>query len=208
MLVTEMAYRDMTARLARVTSCLGWLLAQLRVTLPAGEYSAEKKAPAGCASNLRLVEPPDHSPQMALGDDRSDAFRWRKHPQLLKAGGREEFDIEDLERGARSSAVRGLFLARCGRFDEAKDAFVIAALEPSVDLTAIPGFWELSRAGMMAAESAYESAERFREASALAARIRRQFRPRLVPAIPVLEGSRAPSIADERSAGTAGAGTR
>jgi hypothetical protein len=134
---------------------------------------------------LRLVpEPAPHMLSESVAPATPD-FRWRRHPQLR----RREHDIvaadtEDLERGARSAAVRGLFLARSGRLDEARASFVLAAAEPAVDLTAIPGFWDLSRGGMLAAMHAYEDAGRFREASALNARLRLLHRPRSVAAVP------------------------
>jgi hypothetical protein len=60
----------------------------------------------------------------------------------------------------------------------------MAAAETTVDLAAIPGFWQLSRGGMLAAVGAYEDAARFRDASALGAKIRLRYRPRSVAALP------------------------
>lgn len=111
-------------------------------------------------------------------------FRWRRHPQLRRRCGPPDIvDPVDLQRGARSAAVRGLFLARSGRYDEARASFAAAADEPSLDLTAISGFWDLPRSGMQAAVDAYDDVERFRDAAALGARIRLTYRPRSLATI-------------------------
>ncbi len=114
-------------------------------------------------------------------DSNDNPFRWRRHPQLRD---RPAADPEEVATAARrrasSSAVRGLFLARNGRLEEAREAFAIAARDDTIDLTAIPGFWKLSRSGMLAASAAYEDVARFRDASALAAQIRTTYRPRAV----------------------------
>lgn len=189
MLVTELAYRDMEA-------CTDGLAARLRHLMRrlCGRFRASHEAHApdrpapDPISHLRLVPAVAdcHAPNRPAATPSIDAFRWRRHPQLLRQPmSTLKHDSEDLERGARSASVRGLFLARSGRFDEARVAFALAAVEPSVDLTAIPGFWDLSRAGMTAAVGAYEDVERIREAAALGARIRLHYRPRTVSAIPV-----------------------
>ncbi len=136
--------------------------------------------------HLRLVNATDPDKPVAWPrvSETVVAFRWRRHPQLLgQSTAARPVDVEDHERSARSAAVRGLFLARSGRFDDARSAFAVAA-ESSIDLTAIPGFWDLSRSGMLAAAAAYEDVERFREASALSARIRLRYRPRSMSTVP------------------------
>lgn len=131
--------------------------------------------------NARLPDLPGPRRHPGCVRDRPVDFRWRRHPQL-----RQRFetgpaaDPHDVERGARSAAVRGLFLARGARFDDARASFAAGAAESSVDLTAIPGFWDLPRAGMLAAVDAYDDVGRFRDAAALGARIRLTYRPRSV----------------------------
>lgn len=115
--------------------------------------------------------------------EESAAFRWRRHPQLRQQMMMDpDLDSRVLARGARSAAVRGLFLARSGRFEDARASFAAAA-ESSVDLTAIPGFWDLPRSGMLAAVDAYADVERFRDASALGALIRLTYRPRSISTV-------------------------
>jgi hypothetical protein len=117
-------------------------------------------------------------------DGGDTTFRWRRHPQLRNRPATDPRDAAAAaRRQARSSAVRGLFLARGGQLEEARAAFASAARDETVDLTAIPGFWTLSRGAMLAAVAAYEDVERFRDSSALAAQIRKTYRPRAVPPI-------------------------
>ena len=86
-----------------------------------------------------------------------------------------------IERRARAAALRGLLLARQRRFAAARSAFAEAVrFDPALDLTAIPSFWNLERGGHEAAVGAYEEAGRRREATALSARVRQTYRPRLV----------------------------
>ncbi len=189
MLVTNLAYRDMEARSDSVVDRLGKVARRLlrrpaatnAATPTAGQPGAWRPAP------LRLVALNDEIHHYAAENDSGapDPFRWRRHPQLLnRAEPLSPPDAVDLERSGRSAAVRGLFLARSGRFEGARTAFAISASVPSVDLTAIPGFWDLSRAGMLAAVGAYEDTFRFRDASALGARIRLTYRPRSVSVVP------------------------
>lgn len=189
MLVTDIAYRDMEAQAHDLVDRLGlvvrWLFRRPGVTVSAAnspyQLASEHRA------HLRLTAQHDEEnlPEEPDGPGAITAFRWRRHPQLLnQVETGPPADAEDLERGARSAAVRGLFLARSGRIEEARSVFAIAAAEPSVDLAAIPGFWDLSRSGMLAAVGAYDDVERFREASALGARIRLTYRPRSVSAVP------------------------
>jgi hypothetical protein len=110
-----------------------------------------------------------------------DGFRWRRHPQLL---GQPGPDLLPSEREARHEAVRGLFAARAGALECAATHFAEAARCEQIDLSAIPGFWQLDRTAMMTAVDAYERAGRIREASALNARIRTMYRPRALTSIP------------------------
>lgn len=189
MLVTNLAYRDLETRADSLADFLGqWVRRLLRrpaTPTPAAD-ALSGPAPRRHA-HVRLLGPvdDDRSIQPSIGPDPGEAFRWRRHPQLLgKADPGTPVDSGELERSARSAAVRGLFLARSGRIDEARSAFAIAATESSVDLADIPGFWELSRAGMLAAVGAYDDVERFRDASALGAQIRLTYRPRPLSVVP------------------------
>lgn len=124
---------------------------------------------------LRLV--PDN-------EDRSrspQGLRWRRHPQLLR---RATSDLSTDHREARHEAVRGLYAARAGALDVAEEHFSRAALCPEIDLSAIPGFWQLGRSAMMTAVEAYERTGRIRDASALNARIRTMYRPRALSSVP------------------------
>jgi hypothetical protein len=85
------------------------------------------------------------------------------------------------ERRARAAALRALALSRGRRFASAQSAFAEAArLDPTLDLTRIPGFWRLERAAHEAAIDAYDEAGRVRDAAVLRARIRSTFRPKPV----------------------------
>ena len=83
---------------------------------------------------------------------------------------------------ARQEAVRGLFAAHAGAIDVAVQHFAIAARCDEVELTAVPGFWQLTRGQMQAAVEAYEQVGRYRDAAALDAHIATIFRPSLVGA--------------------------
>lgn len=127
-------------------------------------------------ANDRNEHPESIEPVQLAAQGRGGLFRWRRHPQLRVDRSLEA--LPESERQARLAAVRGVFAARAGHFDAATGFFLIAAREPAIDFSDVPGFWRLSRAGMQAAIDAYEAADRVRDASALAARIRTVFRPR------------------------------
>ena len=183
MLVTELACRDMEAGVRGPAARLGRLIRRILRRAVSKEV-----APSSPGLELhphpRVVNAtdPDQTAARPRVPEAALAFRWRRHPQLLSQS-TVSVDAEDHERSARSAAVRGLFLARSGRFDDARTAFAVAA-EASIDLTATPGFWDLPRSGMLAAAAAYEDVERFREAAALSARVRLRYRPRSMPAMP------------------------
>ena len=85
------------------------------------------------------------------------------------------------ERRARATALRGLLLARGRRFARAQAAFAEAArLDPGLDLSTVPTFWELERGGHEAVIRAYRDAGREGDAAALAVTVRQTFRPRIV----------------------------
>jgi hypothetical protein len=108
-------------------------------------------------------------------------FRWRRHPQLLNQP-LSELSVD--QREARHEAVRGLYAARAGALEVAVAHFTRAARCPDLDLSEIPGFWQLNRSGMVTAVDAYEAVDRIRDASALNARIRTLYRPRALSPVP------------------------
>ncbi|HRA48906.1 MAG TPA: hypothetical protein PK819_12625 [Thermomicrobiales bacterium] len=77
--------------------------------------------------------------------------------------------------------MKGFLRARDGQYDRARDQFAQAiALDPHLELTAIPNFWDLPRAAHDAAVAALEDVGRERDAARLAAIISRRYRPRLL----------------------------
>jgi hypothetical protein len=86
-----------------------------------------------------------------------------------------------IERRARAAAFRALLLARQRRHGEAAGAFAEAlTLEPTLDLTETPTFWDLERTAHLAAADAYEAVGRTRDAMTLRGRVELRFRPRLL----------------------------
>ena len=129
---------------------------------------------------------PSGQPRMRVVRDLPNApapaeFRWRRHPQLRA---QSVSSLPESERAARAHAIRALYAALAGDLDAARQHFALAAAEPTVDLSEIPGFWALPRAAMLAAVEGYEAAGRMREASALGARIRTMLRPRALSTVP------------------------
>lgn len=124
---------------------------------------------------LHIVPTPE-SPVTPITD-----MKWRRHEQLRR---QPAYPLDADERQARQHAVRGLYAACAGDLVEAERHFADAARHESIDLSELPGFWTLPRNTMMIAVHAYEAAGRLREASALSARIRTQFRPRALAPIP------------------------
>lgn len=102
--------------------------------------------------------------------------KWRRHPQLRDY----QPTMPAEERAARHEAVRGLYAAHAGAMDVARKHFMIAARCNQVDLTAVPGFWNLTRGQMQVAVNAYEQVGRYRDGAALDAHIATIFRPSLV----------------------------
>jgi hypothetical protein len=169
MLVSDFACREMTESSTSLVQRWNHLLRRHRRT------SVPNPDLATAAPDE--VPPPALLYPQAVRDD-EQRFRWRKHPLLLRQA------ADDPGERQRTAATRGLFLARSGQLDDAREAFREAAQDPTVDLSALPGFWDLSRGGMLAAVDAYEATSRFRDAAALAARIRLRYRPRVVSQIP------------------------
>lgn len=147
--------------------------------------------------------PGDDVPEALTFEDVSDdeatekhpSFRWRRHPQLLQLAQHDGTDRPSRTQGqreARAAAVQGLYLARGNRYEEARACFVRAAREETIDLTEVPGFWSLSRSAMQTVIEAYEAVDRLRDASALSAKLRTTYRPRVVttPRVTPLDAAR------------------
>ena len=188
MIVTDPAQGEMDdrrmAKITRMERFFRWLIA--RPPVPEVRHGALIQV-SGRGVHLRVATQftapgAVASPLQASG---IEAFRWRKHPQLRSGEAFEPLpEVDHDVRSARAAAVRGMFAARGRRYEEAEVAFTHAASEPSIALTELPGFWALSRAGMNAAVSAYETNSRYRDAAALAARLRVVHRPRLLVSLP------------------------
>jgi hypothetical protein len=89
------------------------------------------------------------------------------------------------ERRARAAALRALSLCRQRRFTGARTAFAEAArLDPLLDLTRTPRFWQLERAAHEAAIDAYLDVGRDRDAAVLRARVQSVYRPKPVRSRP------------------------
>jgi hypothetical protein len=100
---------------------------------------------------------------------------------LVSADAEGSAPLTASERRARAAALRALALSRGRRFASAQTAFAEAArLDPTLDLTRVPGFWRLERAAHEAAIDAYDEAGRARDAAVLRARVRSTFRPKPV----------------------------
>lgn len=125
--------------------------------------------PTSSEATLRLMPSP-------LPEKQQSGHKWQRHPQLRAY----EAPLSEEVRQGRNEAVRGLFAARAGALDVATRHFAAAARCPDVDLTAVPGFWNLTRGQMQTSVDAYESVGRHRDAAALDAHIATIFRPSLV----------------------------
>ncbi|HWV24575.1 MAG TPA: hypothetical protein VNZ58_10335 [Thermomicrobiales bacterium] len=147
----------------------------------------EGPTPPGLDRAQPDVDPGNHIPTLHLVSSQEpepaalQEMKWRRHAQLREQPANS---LDTIERQARQQAVRGLYAAHAGDLDIATRHFTRAASHEKIDLSELPGFWTLSRRAMMAAVQGYEAAGRLRDASALNARIRMQFRPRAVPAVP------------------------
>lgn len=138
---------------------------------PVSERPAPMTRVQKTASHLSLVKPDESRPSRV-------GHKWRRHPQLREYQAPLPNDVLI----ARQEAVRGLFAAHSGAIDVAVQHFALAARCDEVELTAVPGFWQLTRGQMQAAVEAYEQVGRYRDAAALDAHIATIFRPSLVGA--------------------------
>ncbi len=208
MLVTDMALQNMdqgtrSALLALRRLFGRWRRQQPTLPLqmvPRDRLSVRVERQVQCRSLSSTETPPcediPHRPPaiVDIGSMRTDVpgieppFKWRRHPQLRdRDAGSGERSAHDRHRDAEAAALRGLFLARGERLGEARAAFAHAAIDPTVDLTELPGFWDLSRGAMLIAAVAYEDVERYRDASALSARVRTRYRPRAMAPVVTFE---------------------
>ena len=120
---------------------------------------------------------------------------------LTHAPSPEPRPLTPAEERARAAAVQGFVRARDGNHEQAIAHFAEAArLDAELDLTTIPGFWTLPRGAHDAAATAYEQANRERDAWRLRAVIRRTWRPRLVPVETAAITPIRPDISSERAA--------
>lgn len=149
----------------------------------AKETASARKSPFECSATSRPRSTPVRSAATTLrlmpsvdAPETATDHKWRRHAQLRAYSAPIPADV----RQGRHEAVRGLFAAREGALDVASQHFMIAASCEDVDITAVPGFWNLTRGQMLTAVSAYESVERYRDAAALDAHIATIFRPSLV----------------------------
>ena len=199
MLISDMAVRHLQWQRDSMTASVGTVLARLMQPLIAPivrlrRRPVEQRPSPPEPHAIETVEPAPITIAVPT-ETAADARRWRRHPQLR---GRDD-SLPSSERHARHAAVRGLFNARSGDYEGARLAFAEAAREDALDLTALPGFWSLPRAGMTAAVLAYEDTGRLRDASALAAHLRTVLRPRALsslPAAPSQERRQAVSTGD------------
>jgi hypothetical protein len=107
----------------------------------------------------------------------------RSESQPARSPTLPETCLSPSEERARLFALKGYLRARDGHYDRAQESFVRAmSLDPALDLTAIPRFWTLPRAGHDTAVAALRCLGRDRDAARLAAIIERHFRPKLVRA--------------------------
>jgi hypothetical protein len=191
MIMTDLAVRDLQERresiVDRCRSLLGAVFGrtsdhQLPSLVAERQATTLRAVPAAKLApqpRMRVVTTNQHHDGETNGAD----MRWQRHPQL-RSRQVEPAAIPGSERAARLAAERGVILARGGKLLEAVDAFTTAARDESVDLGALPGFWDLPRNGMLTAVRAYERVDRLRDASALEARIRNVLRPRALKPVP------------------------
>ena len=89
------------------------------------------------------------------------------------------------EERARTYAVKGYLRARDGQYAQAQEQFAYAVqLDPALDLTSVPKFWDLSHAAHDSAVAALDQVGLGRDASRLLAIINRRYRPKLLKSPP------------------------
>lgn len=91
-------------------------------------------------------------------------------------------DLSPTEQRARVVALRGLSEARAGDLAAAEETFARAIdLDPSLDLSRLPSFWQLPRQAHEAVIGALNATGRTRDASSLIADLKTRYRPRVLP---------------------------
>ena len=200
MLMTDLAVRDLEGRHDSMVNAIRRMLVSLfgrtsdhhlpdAVTRRQPQSLHSTSAPGFQPSKpLRVVQPAT-APALDTDSDQ----RWQRHPQLRSRQTKSATSGSG-QRSARLEAERAMILARGGKLAEAIDAFTTAAADPDVDLSALPGFWDLPRNGMLTAVKAYERVNRLRDASALEARIRHLLKPRALK--PISTGGRLTASGD------------
>lgn len=144
----------------------GWLTAP---PSPQPSISDSEQPNVAARPKLRLVPAPNLP-------ETHPSQKFRRHPQLRA----QQSNLTDVERDGRHDAVRGLNAAKAGALQVARQHFSMAAYCDGVDLTAVPGFWNLTRGQMETAVEAYEAVGRYRDAAALDAHIATIYRPNLM----------------------------
>lgn len=179
-----MAENPRVGALMSHTSELKWvhrLIERFRASQPAGGDSVSPASTASAptdvddATSMKPAAGPDRPPLFAV---RTRGVPGHEFSQLLRIP--KALDPE--RRRAHLLAVRGLMHARQARHEAANTAFGEAlSLDPKLDLSELPTFWDLPRAGCEAAVQAYRDAGLASEATTLNARLRQSLRPRSVP---------------------------
>lgn len=187
MLMSDLAIRELESRRDSFVDRCRWLVVAVfgrSSTHRLPEIVAQRQlpqlrtVPAGPPAPLRVVNS-NAATSMTPEVDK----RWQRHPQLRT---QQSSPVRSMagQRAARLEAERGMILARGGKLADAVEAFTTAAEDPAVDLSILPGFWDMPRRSMMTAVRAYEAVDRLRDASALEARIRHTLRPRALKPVP------------------------
>lgn len=171
-MVSDYAVLDLSVRRHRIRHLVRRLM-RMESDQKVREYSWAHLA----EPQLQIALRPSEIRQGEDEDSASD-YRWRRHPQLLK--GTSIVPMSDSERQARKFAVRGLYCAHKGELEESYLSFAQALRDHDIELTELPAFWQMPRAGILAAAKACEATGRFRDAARIQARLRTEFRPRNV----------------------------
>ena len=190
MLMTDLAVRDLEGRRdSFVDHCRRVLISMFGRSSDHHLPRAVTRRQPHTLRSIPSVQHPARQPMRVIASANSAGAlsdtdkRWQRHPQL-RSQQSVRASISGGERSARLEAERALILARGGKLAEAVEAFHTAAKDPAVDLSSLPGFWDMPRSSMMTAVRAYEQADRLRDAAALEARIRHLMRPRALRPVP------------------------
>lgn len=152
-----------------IAQYIGFSSDDIPLAPPVSEKQMHGQEQAPRQPELRLVSNPQNTRQ-------HPNHKWRRHPRLLAY----KAPISSEERNGRYDSARGLAAAKAGALAVATKHFIQAAECDEVDITAVPGFWNLTRGQMQTAVDAYEAVGRYRDSAALDAQISTIFRPSLV----------------------------